>query len=165
MGSIHLDTGSHNPRPSLQVIHIPEAGQEAQALCGNTRGASPSGAASAHGSANEWEEANQGVTWEDYGPRPQVPKGYVRNEGADYIPFDIHLPSGEMKLAQYIKVEYGEDPMVYGMIDGDHHQYVESFQATPFVTFLSDYTTYADTSDCLVSFFFFCPIPHSPCTI
>ena len=70
-----------------------------------------------------------------------------------------------MKLAQYIKVEYGEDPMVYGMIDGDHHQYVESFQATPFVTFLLDYTTYADTSDCLVSFFFFCPIPRSPCTI
>ena len=37
-----------------------------------------------------------------------------------------------MKPAQYIKLEYGEDPMVYGMIDGDHHQYVESFQATPF---------------------------------
>ena len=37
-----------------------------------------------------------------------------------------------MKPVQYIKIEYGEDPMVYGMIDGDHHQYVESFQATPF---------------------------------
>ena len=37
-----------------------------------------------------------------------------------------------MKLAKYIKVEYGEDPLIYGMIDGDHHQYVESFQATPF---------------------------------
>ena len=37
-----------------------------------------------------------------------------------------------MKPAKYIKVEYGEDPLVYRMIDGDHHQYVESFQATPF---------------------------------
>ena len=37
-----------------------------------------------------------------------------------------------MKPAKYIKVKYGEDPLVYSMIDGDHHQYVESFQATPF---------------------------------
>ena len=37
-----------------------------------------------------------------------------------------------MKPAQYIKVKYGEDPLIYGMIDRDHHQYVESFQATPF---------------------------------
>ena len=54
------------------------------------------------------------------------------NEGADYIPFDIHLPSGELKLAKYIKLKYSEDPLVYRMIDGDPHQYVESFQATPF---------------------------------
>ena len=54
------------------------------------------------------------------------------NEGADYVPFDIRLPSGEMKPAKYIKLEYGEDPLIYGMIDGDPHQYVESFQATPF---------------------------------
>ena len=54
------------------------------------------------------------------------------NEGADYIPFDIRLPSGKMRPAKYVKVEYGEDPLVYGMIDGDRHQYVKSFQATPF---------------------------------
>ena len=54
------------------------------------------------------------------------------NEGADYVPFDIRLPSSEMKPAKYIKLEYGEDPLIYGMIDGDPHQYVESFQATPF---------------------------------
>ena len=33
------------------------------------------------------------------------------------------------------------------------------------VTIRSDYTTYADTSDCLVSFYFLNPIHHSPCTI
>ena len=32
-----------------------------------------------------------------------------------------------MKPAKYIKLEYGEDPLVYGMID----EYVKSFQATP----------------------------------
>ena len=37
-----------------------------------------------------------------------------------------------MKPAKYVKVEYGEDPLVYGMIDGDPHQYIKSFQATPF---------------------------------
>ena len=37
-----------------------------------------------------------------------------------------------MKPAQYIKLKYGEDPLIYGMIDRDPHQYVESFQATPF---------------------------------
>ena len=37
-----------------------------------------------------------------------------------------------MKPAQYIKLEYGEDPLIYGMINRDPHQYVESFQATPF---------------------------------
>ena len=37
-----------------------------------------------------------------------------------------------MKPTKYVKIEYGEDPLVYGMVDGDHHQYVESFQATPF---------------------------------
>ena len=132
LGPVHLHAGSHNPRPPLQIIHIPEVGQEAQALCGDT-GRTPSpGAAGADGPADEWEEADLGTTWEDYGPRPQVPKGYVLNEGADYIPFNIRLPSGEVKPAQYVKVEYGEDPLVYGMIDGDHHQYVESFQATPF---------------------------------
>ena len=37
-----------------------------------------------------------------------------------------------MKPAKYIKLKYGEDPLIYGMINGDPHQYVESFQATPF---------------------------------
>ena len=53
------------------------------------------------------------------------------NEGLNYVPFDIHLPNGDYKPAKYIKIEWGEDPLVYGMIDGDPHQYVESFQAAP----------------------------------
>ena len=132
LGQVHLDPGPHNPRPAIQIIHLSPAHQEASMLCGDTRGASPPGTDGITGPADEWEEANEGLTWEDYGPRPQVPQGYKLNEGADHIPFDICLPSGEMKPAKYVKIKYGEDPLVYSMIDGDPHQYVESFQATPF---------------------------------
>ena len=127
-----MDSGSHDPRPSIQVIHLSPACQEAPALCSDTGGTPPPGTDGVDGPADEWPEADKGLTWEDYGPRPQVLQGYKLNKGADYVPFDIHLPSGEMKPAKYIKLEYGEDPLVYGMIDGDPHQYVESFQATPF---------------------------------
>ena len=131
VGQIHSDSGPHHPRSPLQVIQLSPACQEAALLRGDTGGEAPSRAASSPGCADEWPEADLGLTWEDYGPKPQVPKGYVLNEGADYVPFDIRLPSGEMKPAKYIKLEYGEDPLIYGMIDGDPHQYVESFQATP----------------------------------
>ena len=84
------------------------------------------------GPADEWPETDPGTTWEDYGPRPHIPPGYQLNEGANYVPFDIRLPSGKLKPTKYVKFEYGEDPLMYGMIDRDLHQYVESFQATPF---------------------------------
>ena len=129
-----MDPGSHDSRPSLQIIHLLLARQEAPALHSHSGGMPSPRADGVAGPADEWEAANQGLTWEDYGPRPQVPKGYTLNEGADYILFDICLPSGEMKPAKYIKLEFGEDPLVYGMIDGNPHQYVESFQATPFPT-------------------------------
>ena len=131
VGQVHSNPGSDHPRSPLQIIHLSPARQEAASLRGNTGGEVPSRAASSPGHSDGWPEADPGLTWEDYGPKPQVPKGYVLNEGADYIPFDIRLPSGEMKPAKYIKLEYGEDPYIYGMIDGDPHQYVESFQATP----------------------------------
>ena len=132
MGQVHSDPGPQNSRPPVQVIHLSPARQEAQTLHNDTRGTPPPGTDGPPGHADEWPEVDLGATWEDYGPEPQVPKGYTLNEGVDYIPFDIRLPSGEVKLAKYIKLEYGEDPLVYGMIDGDPHQYVESFQATPF---------------------------------
>ena len=132
LGPVHLHSGSDDPQPTIQVIHIPEARQEAQALCGDTGRATPPGADVTDEPTYKWEEADPGLTWEDYGPRPQIPKGYTLNEGADYVPFNIRLPSGKMKPTKYIKLEYGEDPLVYGMIDGDPHQYVKSFQATPF---------------------------------
>ena len=132
MGQVHSDPGPHRPRSPLQIIHLSPARQEAQTLRSDTGGAVPSGADGSSGPADKWPEIDLGLTWENYGPRPQVPKGYTLNEGADYIPFDICLPNGEMKPAKYIKFEYREDPLVYGMIDGDPHQYIESFQATPY---------------------------------
>ena len=132
LGQVHLDPRPDNSQSTLQIIHLSPARQEAPVLCGNPGGTPSPGADGVTGPADEWEEADQGLTWEDYGPRLQVPKGYTLNEGADYVPFDIRLPSGEMKPAKYIKLKYGKDPLVYGMIDGDPHQYVESLKATPF---------------------------------
>ena len=150
MGQVHSDPGPHDPRSPLQIIHLSPARQEAQTLRSDTGGTLPSGADGPPGSADEWPEVNAGTTWEDYGPRPQVPKGYTLNEGADYVPFNIRLPSGEMKPAKYIKLEYGEDPLVYGMINGDPHQYVESFHVT-FLDYL--YAIHMQTySDCSFPF-------------
>ena len=89
LGPVHSDPGTHDPRPTLQVIHLSPAHQEAEGLRGNTGGMPPPGTNGIDGHADEWEEANEGVTWEDYGPRPQVLAGYTLNERADYIPFDI----------------------------------------------------------------------------
>ena len=121
-------------RSPLQIHGTSPMSQEAPAVCCDTGGVLSPRADGTAGTANEWPEVDEGTTWEDYGPRPQIPPGYKLNEGADYIPFNIHLPSGELKPARYIKLEYGEDPLMYGMIDGDPHQYVKSFQATPFLS-------------------------------
>ena len=132
LGQVHSDPGPHDPQPSLQIIHLSPVRQEAPALRSDPRGVLSSGTDGADGPADEWEEADTGTTWETYGPRLQILKGYVLNEGADYVPFNICLPSSKMKPAKYVKLEYSEDPLVYGMIDSDPHQYIESFQATPF---------------------------------
>ena len=132
VGQVHSDPGPHDSQPPVQIIHLSPACQEAPTLRGDAGGTPPSRADGPPESSDEWPEVDPGTTWEDYGPRPEVSKGYTWNEGTDYIPFDIQLPSGEIKQAQYIKLEYGEDPLIYGMIDRDPHQYVKSFQATPF---------------------------------
>ena len=118
--------------PSLPLPNPPSSSQEAEETQADTGAEVPSGAANTNDSANEWEDANQGVTWADYGLPPA--KGFILNKGLDYIPFNVRLPSGEYKPAKYIKIEWGEDPLVYGMINGDPHQYVESFQATPMLS-------------------------------
>ena len=132
LGPQHLDSGFQDPRSPLPLHHSSPLSQEAQEVQHDTRGAISPGANSFDDQANKWVDANQATTWEDYGPRPQVPPGYVLNDGVDYISFNIHLPSGEFKPAKYIKIEWGKDPLIYGMIDGNPHQYVESFQAMPF---------------------------------
>ena len=44
LGPVPPHGGSDGPRPPLQIIHIPEAGQEAQEVRGDTRGTPPPGA-------------------------------------------------------------------------------------------------------------------------
>ena len=129
VGPLHPNSGLLDSWPPLPLPHSTPPHQEAEEIQANTGGEIPPGAAGPDDEADALEDANQGSTWEDYGLTPA--KGFVLNEGADYVPFDICLPTGEMKPAKYIKIVWGEDPLIYGMIDGDPHQYVKSFQATP----------------------------------
>ena len=85
--------------------HSSSPSQEAKEVQEDTGGAVPPGAASTDNQADEWEDANQGLTWEAYGNQSKVPPGFVLNDGVDYVPFKIQLPSGELKGAQYIKIE------------------------------------------------------------
>jgi DNA-binding transcriptional MerR regulator len=130
VGRLFPDLREHE-QPALPFANpsSPQEAEEAQATQVDAGTEVSPGAEDANGSADTWEDANQGLTWEDYGLPPA--KGFVLNEGLDYIPFDIRLPNGDYKPAKYIKVEWGEDPLIYGMIDGDPHQYVESLQASP----------------------------------
>ena len=134
LGPVHSHPGSYDPRSPLQIPQSSSPSQETQALRGDTGGLLPPGTTGADGPANKWPDADPGTTWEDYGRRAQVLEGYTLNKGTDYIPFDIRLPNGNMKPAKYIKLEYGEDPLIFGMINRDPHQYVESFQATPILS-------------------------------
>ena len=143
VGRLPPDSQAHEqPSPPLPDPLLLQEAKEAKEAQADTRAEVPSGAADTNGSANEWEDANQGVTWADYGLPPA--KGFVLNDGLDYVPFDICLPKGDYKPAKYIKIEWGKDPLVYGMIDGDPHQYVESFQAAPMPS-VSPLHTYTPT--------------------
>ena len=127
VGPLHQDSRPQGQPPLPCSDSLPS--QEAEEVQANTGGEVPPGAACADGSPDTWEDANQGVTWEEYGLPPA--KGFILNDGLDYIPFNIHLPNGDYKPAKYIKIQWGEDPLIYGMTNGDPHQYIESFQATP----------------------------------
>ena len=127
VGPLPPDSWPHE-QPSLPLPNPPSS-QEAKEAQADTGGEVPSGAAGTDGSADAWEDANQGVTWADYRLPPA--KAFILNDRLDYVPFDIRLPNRDYKPAKYIKIEWGEDPLIYGMIDGNPHQYIESFQATP----------------------------------
>ena len=132
LGPVHLHPGPHDPQSPLQIPRSSSPSQETQALRGDAGGPLPPGTDGTDGSADQWLDADLGITWEDYGTGAQILKGYKLNDGTNYVPFDICLPNGEMQPAKYIKLEYREDPLIFSMIDGDPHQYVKSFQATPF---------------------------------
>ena len=111
VGRLLPDSRAHE-QPSLPFPDPPSSqeAEEVEAAQANTGAEVPSTTGDANGSADTWEDADPGITWADYGLPPA--KGFVLNEGLDYIPFDIRLPDGSYKPAKYIKIEWGEDPLV-----------------------------------------------------
>ena len=134
VGPLHPDSRLLNSQPPLLLTHSTPLCQETKEVQVDTGGEVQSGAAGPDNKANTGEDANEGLTWEDYGLTPPAPKGFILNNSLDYVPFNIHLPSGELNPAKYIKIEWGKDPLIYGMINSDPYQYVKSFQATPMPT-------------------------------
>jgi hypothetical protein len=61
----------------------------------------------------------------------QVPSGFKRNAGADYIPFRIVSPDGAEREARYHQVIMGPDPMVVGIIDESDKVYARPLYAAP----------------------------------
>ena len=56
------------------------------------------------------------------------------NKGVNFVNFQITLPGGVKQQAHYIKVEWTDDPIVYGKLKGDDHTYFEYLHATPYHT-------------------------------
>ena len=77
--------GLSSSQPPLPLPHSTLAHQEAKEVQADTRVEVSSETASATNKADTWEDTNQGTTWADYGLSPA--KGFVLNNGLDYIPF------------------------------------------------------------------------------
>ena len=76
VGPLHQDSWPQG-QPPLPLPNSTSLHQEAEEVQANTGGEVPSGTAGTDDMSNAWEDANQGVTWADYGLPPA--KGFVLN--------------------------------------------------------------------------------------
>ena len=83
--------------------------------------------------AEAWQDADLLSSWDNYG-LDQSPPGFVLNKGPNFINFQVPLPGGKTMQAHYIKIEWTDDPIVYGKLEGDPHTYFEYIHATPYYT-------------------------------
>ena len=81
--------------------------------------------------AETWQDADLPSSWDDYGVN-QPPSGFALNKGVNFINFQIPLPGRKTMQAHYIKIEWTDDPIVYGKLEGNDHTYFEYIHATPY---------------------------------
>src|SRR6266404_4949461 len=62
----------------------------------------------------------------------EVPSGFRRNTGRDYVPFLIIDKDGELHQADFVQVVLSRDPLVLAIREGDPHLYGSALHATPY---------------------------------
>ncbi len=62
----------------------------------------------------------------------EVPSGFRKNTGWDYIPFLIVNKDGELHHADFVQVVLSRDPLVLAIHEGDPHLYGSALHATPY---------------------------------
>ena len=131
VGPLPADEGGPHQQPPVLHIHILSDDEEAAPLPDQPRSPEDVGRDGTPGDTETWEDADLPSSWDDYG-LDESPRGFVLNKGPNFVNFQITLPGGVKKQAHYIKVEWTDDPIIYGKLKDDEHTYFEYLHATPY---------------------------------
>ena len=131
IGPLSADEGGVRQGPPVLHIDIPSDGEEAPSVSYQPRSPEDVGRDGASDDAETWQDADPPSSWDDYG-LDRSPPGFVLNKGANFINFQIPLPGGKTMQVHYIKIEWTDDPIVYGELHDDPHTYFEYIHATPY---------------------------------
>ena len=133
VGPLSADEGGACQGPPVLRIDIPLDHEEAASIPDQSRSEEDVGQDGAPDDAETWQDADPPSSWDDYGVN-QPPTGFALNKGVNFVNFQISLPGGRTMQAHYIKIEWTDDPIVYGKLEGDNHTYFEYLHATPYHT-------------------------------
>ena len=125
--------GDENPLSSVSRGENPEGqedGQEAEEVLPDARRVQGAGDACISGDANKWVHADPPSTWEAAG-LPTPPEGYKLNRGAAYYPLEITREDGSKCIADFVKVKWGNDPVICSKLQGDPSVYFNFLHAIP----------------------------------
>ena len=125
--------GDENPLSSVSRGEDQEGqedGQEAEEVPPDTRRVQGAGDACISGDADKWVYADPPGTWEATG-LPMPPEGYKLNQGAAYYPLKITKEDGSKCIADFVKVKWGNDPVICGKLKDDTHVYFDYLHAIP----------------------------------
>ena len=112
-------------------INIPLNSEETTSVPDQSGGQEDVGRDGTPDDAKTWQDADPLSSWDNYG-LDRSPSGFVLNKGANFINFQVLLPGRKTMQALYINIEWTDDPIVYGKLEGDPHTYFEYIHTTPY---------------------------------
>ena len=122
VGPLPAHEGGTHQGPPVLHIDIPSHYEEATLIPDQSGSQEDVGRDGAPDNAETWKDADPLASWDDYG-LDRSPPGFVLNKGVNFINFQITLPGGAKMQVHYIMVEWTDDPIVYGKLEGDDHTY------------------------------------------